>query len=104
MLSIIAARTPCVDRVVGLEIDDTNVSVARHNARLNGVEEKVTFMRSDSYAPFADEDRRSLESSRGARISSSRIRTRAKTMTDSDTDGRSSSAPGNICAAAAGSS
>ena len=64
-LSIIAAWTPGVDRVVGLKIDATNVSVARRNARLNGVEERVTFMRSDSYAPFADGDRHSLESLKG---------------------------------------
>ena len=64
-LSIMAARTPGVDRVVGLEISVVNVSVARHNAKLNGVEEKVEFMRSDSYTPFADDDRRSLESLKG---------------------------------------
>ena len=38
-LSVMAARTSGVTRVVGLEIDETNVSVARRNARLNGVEE-----------------------------------------------------------------
>ena len=64
-LSIMAARTPGVDRVVGLEIDETNLSVARRNARLNGVEEKVAFMHSDSYTPSADGDRRSLESVSG---------------------------------------
>lgn len=64
-LSIMAVRTPGVTRVVGLEIDETNVSVARRNARLNGVEEKVEFIRSDSYTPFADGDRRSLESLKG---------------------------------------
>ncbi|MDE3000714.1 MAG: 50S ribosomal protein L11 methyltransferase [Gemmatimonadota bacterium] len=64
-LSIMAARTPGVTRVVGLEIDETNVSVARRNARLNGVEEKVKFIRSGSYSPFEDGDRRSLESLRG---------------------------------------
>ena len=60
-----AARTSGVTRVVGLEIDESNVSVARRNARLNGVEEKVKFMRSDSYAPFADGDRRSLDALKG---------------------------------------
>lgn len=64
-LSIMAARTPGVTRVVGLEIDGTNVSVARRNARLNGVQERVAFLRSDSYTPFADCDRRSLEALRG---------------------------------------
>ncbi len=64
-LSIMAARTPGVTRVVGLEIDETNVSVARRNARLNGVGGRVEFMRSDSYAPFADGDRRTLESLKG---------------------------------------
>ena len=64
-LSIMAARTPGVNRVVGLEIEATNVSVARRNARLNGVEEVVTFMRSDSYSPFAEADRRSLDKLKG---------------------------------------
>ena len=64
-LSIMAARTSGVTCVVGLEIDETNVSVARRNARLNGVEEKVKFMLSDSYAPFADPDRRSLDALKG---------------------------------------
>lgn len=64
-LSIVAARTPGVTRVVGLEIDETNVSVARRNARLNGVEGRVEFMRSDSYAPFVDCDRRSLDALKG---------------------------------------
>ncbi len=64
-LSIMAARTPGVTRVVGLEIDEANVSVARRNARLNGVEGKVEFMQSDSYAPFADGDRRSLDALKG---------------------------------------
>lgn len=64
-LSIAAARMPGVNRVVGLEISAPNVSVAQRNARLNGVEDKVTFMRSDSYAPFADGDRRSLEALTG---------------------------------------
>ena len=64
-LSIMAARSSGVTRVVGLEIDAANVSVARRNARLNGVEEKVKFIRSDSYSPFEDGDRRSLESLKG---------------------------------------
>lgn len=64
-LSVMAARTSGVTRVVGLEIDETNVSVAQRNARLNGVEEKVEFLRSDSYSPFADGDRRTLESLKG---------------------------------------
>ena len=64
-LSIMAVRTPGVTRVVGLEIDAENVSVATRNARLNGVEEKVEFLRSDSYRPFADGDRRTLESLKG---------------------------------------
>ncbi len=64
-LSIMAARTPGVTRVVGLEIDETNVSIARRNARLNGVEDKVTVMRSDSYTPFAEGDRRTLDAVKG---------------------------------------
>ena len=64
-LSIVAARSPGVARIVGLEIDPANVSVARRNARLNGVEDKVTFLRSDSYTPYADGDRRSLDALKG---------------------------------------
>ena len=61
-LSIAASRIPEVNRVVGFDITEDNVATARENARLNRVEAKTKFMRSDSFDPFSDADRRELES------------------------------------------
>ena len=60
-LAIAAAKVEKVKRVTGLEISALNVEVARQNAILNGVEEKVEFFVSDSFMPFAEADRQSLE-------------------------------------------
>ncbi len=43
-LSIAAARIAAVNEVCGLEISDANVTIARENVRLNGVEDKVRFI------------------------------------------------------------
>lgn len=64
-LAIIAARIEAVKRVIGLEISALNVTVAQQNAIHNGVADKVEFFLSDSYTPFAEEDRKSLETLRG---------------------------------------
>src|SRR5437660_11819394 len=50
-LAIAAAKVPGVQKVVGLEIAEGNVAVARENAQDNGVAGKVTFVLSDSYSP-----------------------------------------------------
>jgi 23S rRNA G2445 N2-methylase RlmL len=50
-LAIAAAKIGEVRSVVGLEIDEANVVYARDNAAVNGVDHKVTFLLSDSYAP-----------------------------------------------------
>lgn len=60
-LSIVASRIATVNKVFGLEISDANVNVAWENARLNRVGDKVTFMRSNSYLPFSDSERKALE-------------------------------------------
>ncbi len=62
---IIAAKIEKVKRVIGLEISTLNVEVARQNTILNGVEDKVEFFVSDSYTPFAEADRKSLETLMG---------------------------------------
>ncbi len=64
-LAIAAAKVAGVQSVVGLEIAEANVAVARDNAERNGVADKVTFLRSDSYTPCASTDRAILEGLRG---------------------------------------
>ena len=60
-LAIAAARIGAVRRVAGLEIEEANVRAARRNAERNGVNGRVRFLHSDSYAPFFAEDREALE-------------------------------------------
>jgi ribosomal protein L11 methylase PrmA len=60
-LAIAAATIPAVGRVVGLEIVEANIDIARSNAALNGVADKTVFMQSDSYAPFQQPDRDLLD-------------------------------------------
>jgi len=60
-LAITAAKIATVKRVLGLEISSANVEMARQNAILNGVKDKVEFLLSDSYTPFAEADHKSLE-------------------------------------------
>ncbi len=55
-LAIAAARIGEVERVVGLEILEANVGVARENVSRNGLEGKVEILLSDSYAPFDKAD------------------------------------------------
>lgn len=59
-LAIAAAKVQGVRHVVGLEISETNVDVARQNAARNNVADKVTFLLSDSYMPRHRADRESL--------------------------------------------
>lgn len=56
-LAIAAAKIPAVHKVTGLEISEANVLAARENAVHNGVEDKVAFIRSDSYSPYSPADR-----------------------------------------------
>ena len=56
---------PEVNRVVGFDISEEDVATASENARLNRVEAKTKFMRSNSFEPFSDTDRRELESLKG---------------------------------------
>ena len=50
-MAIAAAKIAAVEHVIGLDIVDANVTVARENAQRNGVDRKTTFLQSDSYAP-----------------------------------------------------
>ncbi len=59
-LSIAAARLKAVERVVGLEIVERDVELARRNALANGVAEKVDFLHSDDFSVFDDGDRETL--------------------------------------------
>lgn len=56
-LAIAAAKIPEVQSVVGLEISEANVAIARENAQRNGVADKATFLLSDSYSPRDPDDR-----------------------------------------------
>jgi hypothetical protein len=56
-LSIASARVAAVERIIGLEISSTNVVAARHNAALNDVADRATFLLSDSYKPIREVDR-----------------------------------------------
>lgn len=64
-LAIAAAKIPAVHHIVGLEIIEANVAVARDNAQRNGVLEKVTFLLSDSYVPRQHAGRTVLAELRG---------------------------------------
>ncbi|MGD2070995.1 MAG: methyltransferase [Gemmatimonadota bacterium] len=59
-VAIAAARIPAVRRVLGLEIVEANVQVARENARANGVDARTEFHASDSYSPLRPGARRAL--------------------------------------------
>src|SRR5262249_50821361 len=60
-LAITAATIPAVIRMVGLDIVEANIAVARSNAALNGVADKTVVMQSDSYSPYIAADRDALE-------------------------------------------
>ncbi len=64
-LAVTAAKIKTVKQVIGLEISAPNVETARQNAVLNGVEDKAAFFLSDSYTPFAETERKSMEALRG---------------------------------------
>jgi SAM-dependent methyltransferase len=61
-LAIAAAKVPAVQGVVGLELSEANVAVARENAERNGVADKVTSLLSDSYSPLSPSGRSILDS------------------------------------------
>jgi|RhiMetdeSRZDD1v2_1073273.scaffolds.fasta_scaffold12305_8 SAM-dependent methyltransferase len=56
-LAVAAAKIPAVQKVLGLEVSEVNVTVAQKNARSNGVEHKTGFLVSDSYSPVSATDR-----------------------------------------------
>lgn len=64
-LAIVAARIDTVQQVIGLDISEANLDVARQNALDNGVDSKVTFIRADSYVPYAELDRHQLATFEG---------------------------------------
>ncbi len=64
-LAILAARIPSVTQVIGLEISVNNLKIAHVNAKGNSVEDKVRFIRSDSFRPFSEAHRGALDGFRG---------------------------------------
>jgi len=64
-LAVAAAKIATVHTVVGLEVSRSNVAIAAENAARNGVAGKVAFLLSDSFSPFAADDRELLESLAG---------------------------------------
>ena len=65
VLSIGAVRIDGVDRVIGMDLSRENVTAARENAVLNGVEDRVAFAVADSYESLEAEGRALLGSLRG---------------------------------------
>lgn len=59
-LAIVAARIDEVQEVIGLDISEVNIKVARQNALGNCVDAKVTFSQSDSFTPPSEVDRQHL--------------------------------------------
>ena len=64
-LTLAAALIDQVDRVIGLELSEPNVAIARHNAQRNQLSDKVRFYQSDSYVPSAENERLTLEQLKG---------------------------------------
>ena len=66
VLTVAAAKIPSVEFIVGLELAEKDIAIARVNAEANGVTEKIAFIRSDSFEPFDDQDATALEALVGA--------------------------------------
>ena len=64
-LTIAAAKAEGVKNVIGLELTSANVRAAHHNAVLNNVEDRVTFLLSDSYLPLSEADQETLNAHLG---------------------------------------
>jgi hypothetical protein len=59
-LAIVAAKIAKVDKVYGLEISKGDVNVACENAKANNVFDKVSFLHSDSYCPYSEQDQTTI--------------------------------------------
>ena len=66
ILALVAARIPGVDRVIGLDINPSNVAIARTNARANELDDVAEFHESDSYDARESAGREALASCRGS--------------------------------------
>lgn len=64
-LAILAAKIKSVSKIYGLEISKDNINIAKKNAAINDVNDKVCFMLSDSYDPYDNEEKHILGKSRG---------------------------------------
>jgi methylase of polypeptide subunit release factors len=64
-LAILAAKIKEVHKVYGLDISEGNIDIARKNAEINKVDDKVNFMLADSYCPFNEEEKLELDKLRG---------------------------------------
>jgi SAM-dependent methyltransferase len=58
--TILAARIPAVTTVTGLEISQPDIDAARRNAVRNGVAAKTSFVLSDAFSPFSEQDKLAL--------------------------------------------
>ena len=61
VLTVTAAKISAVESIVGLDLAEEDMAVARTNAEANGVADKITFIRSDSFEPFEDQDASSMD-------------------------------------------
>jgi len=64
-LAVIAAKTAKIKKVYGLEISKADVDISIKNAFINGISDKTWFMLSDSYSPFSQNDKSTLEALKG---------------------------------------
>jgi hypothetical protein len=64
-LAIAAALVPTVERVVGVEIEASDVARAAGNARRNGVADKAMFVEADGFVPVHGRDRAAVAALEG---------------------------------------
>jgi len=64
-LTIAAARVFNVERVIGLDNNAASIVAAKENAAANAVSSKTRFLYADSFSPFDEADRSTLEEFRG---------------------------------------
>lgn len=64
-IAIVLAKNPAVQRVVALDVSEDDIATTRENVALNGVADRVTVLRADSFRPLTAAERSLLEELRG---------------------------------------
>lgn len=65
LLAIVAAKIQDVERVIGIDLNESNVTAAVVNAALNGVEAKTDFVHADSYLVIDSRDQSVIQGLKG---------------------------------------